>query len=173
MQSCNSGIIARYNDKGRLKQAIQHDSTGQKLYSDPILITENKNGDVIVSDCYYFANGAVVVTESGGRHRFSYRGLPSGSGLLPLGICTDALSHILVCDLITDTIHMLGRDGHFLSFILTRHQGINKPMGLSYDDKTHLLWVGLRYGEKRLCVYRYIERQDYLQYVTNQSKINI
>ncbi|XP_062612807.1 uncharacterized protein LOC134274550 [Saccostrea cucullata] len=168
--SYKKGIIARYNGSGQLKQIIQHGNTGQKLYYDPIYITENNNGDVIVSD---LGHHAVVVTDYEGRPRFSYSGPPSGSGLFPQGICTDALSHILVCDFITSTIHMIDRDGHFLSLILTRPQGINGPMGLSYDDKSHLLWVGLYGGEKKVRVYRYIERQDYLQSITNQSKINI
>ncbi|XP_062599281.1 uncharacterized protein LOC134260748 [Saccostrea cucullata] len=152
MQSYNSGIIPRYNDFGRLKQTIRHGNKGQKLYSYPHYITENHNRGVIVSDWGF---RAVVGTDRGRRHRFSYTGHRSGSGLKPLGICTDALSHILVCDFITDTIHMLDRDGHFLSFILTRHQGINGPLGPSYDDKTHLIWVGLCYGKKRVLTYIY------------------
>ncbi|XP_061186267.1 uncharacterized protein LOC133194301 [Saccostrea echinata] len=160
MQSYKKGIITRYNDTGQHKQTIQHGNTGQELYSDPIYITENRNGDVIVSDIDG-DHGAVVVTERGGRHRFSYTGPPSGSQLFPLGICTDGLSHILVCDGITSTVQMLDKDGLFLSLILTRQQGINGPMSLSYDDKTHLLWIGRCYGENRVCVYRYIERQDF------------
>ncbi|XP_062599909.1 uncharacterized protein LOC134261488 [Saccostrea cucullata] len=170
MWSYNTGVITRYNDLRYHKQTMRKDNKGQELYSDPIYISENRNGDVIVSD---IGSGAVVVTESGGRHRFSYTGHPSGSWLSPRGICSDALSHILVCDFITDTIHMLDSDGHFLLQILTRLQGINVQMGLSYDDKSHLLWVGLSFGEKKVRVYRYIERYDYLQYITSQSKIDI
>ncbi|XP_062582405.1 uncharacterized protein LOC134244150 [Saccostrea cucullata] len=167
MHFYHSCLIARYNDTGQNKQTIQHGNTGQELYSYPICITENRNGDVVVSDIDG-DHGSVVVTERGGRHRFSYTGHPRESRFFPLGICTDALSHILVCNFITRTIHIIDRDGHFLSMILTRRQGMSGPMCLSYDDKTHLLWVGLRYGEKRVCVYRYIARQDYLQYITSK-----
>ncbi|XP_062597907.1 uncharacterized protein LOC134259327 [Saccostrea cucullata] len=159
MSSNNSGIVARFNDIGQLKQTIQHGTTGQELYSHPMYTTENRDGDDIVSDLV-----PVVVTDRRGRHRFSYTGPTSGSQILPYGICTDALSHILVCDSNTNSIHMLDRDGHFLSHILTAYEGINGPMDLSFDDKTHFLWVGLSYGEKRVCVYRYIERHGYLQY---------
>ncbi|XP_062582404.1 uncharacterized protein LOC134244148 [Saccostrea cucullata] len=175
MQSNRTVTIASYNDKGQHKQSIQHHKPDQKLYSHPIYITEKNNGDVIVSDIGGY-HSAVVVTDSTGRHRFSYRGHPSGSRLSPCGICTDALSHILVCDFITSTIHMLDKDGHFLSLIQTQRknrQVMNGPMGLGYDDKTHLLWVGLSYGIKKVRVYRYIERQDYLQYIKNQSKLDI
>uniref|UniRef100_K1Q7V4 Tripartite motif-containing protein 3 n=1 Tax=Magallana gigas TaxID=29159 RepID=K1Q7V4_MAGGI len=153
-----TGKVTRYNQSGQPTQTIQHNNTGQGLYSEPNFITENNNGDVVLSD---FASDAVVVTERGGRHRFSYTGHPSGSGLLPCGICTDALSHILVCDDITNTVQMLNKDGQFLSHLLTKSQGMGEPWSLSYDINTHRLWVG-SWNNKKVCVYRYITRQDAL-----------
>uniref|UniRef100_K1PWI4 Tripartite motif-containing protein 2 n=1 Tax=Magallana gigas TaxID=29159 RepID=K1PWI4_MAGGI len=152
----NTGKVTRYNQSGQLTQTIQHDNTGRRLYRDPHYITENNNGDVVVSD---FLSGAVVVTERGGRHRFSYTGHPSGSRLQPWGICTDALSHILVCDDIIKTVQMLDKDGQFLSHLLKKSQEMGGPWGLSYDVNTHRLWVG---SYKKVCVYRYITRQDAL-----------
>uniref|UniRef100_K1R170 Tripartite motif-containing protein 3 n=1 Tax=Magallana gigas TaxID=29159 RepID=K1R170_MAGGI len=153
-----TGKVTRYNQSGQLTQTIQNDNTGRGLYSEPCYITENNNGDVVVSD-YEDGPGAVVVTEHGGRHRFSYTGHPSGSGLLPRGICTDALSHILVCDVRTDTVQMLDRDGQFLSHLLIRPSGIFTPWSLSYDVNTHRLWVGSKYNNT-VVIYRYITRQD-------------
>ncbi|XP_065931668.1 uncharacterized protein [Magallana gigas] len=158
----NMGKVTRYNQSGQLTQTIQNDNTGLGLYSDPNYITENNNGDVVVSDCNVFSEfDAVVVTERGGRHRFSYTGHPSGSGLQPCGICTDALSHILVCDGETDSVHMLDRDGQFLSHLLIRPSGIFSPRSLSYDVNTHCLWVGSP-SNKTVVVYRYITRQGAL-----------
>ncbi|XP_061171207.1 uncharacterized protein LOC133180750 [Saccostrea echinata] len=152
-----TGKVNRYNNTGQHIQTIQHNSTGQKLYKSPAYITENRNDDVIVSDL----DKGIVVTEHEGKYRFTYAGPPSGSGLAPLGICTDALSHILVCDRNTQTLHMINKDGYFLSLIQTRqHHGIFSPWSLNYDYKTHLLWV--RSWNDRVCVYRYINRQDYL-----------
>nr|XP_034309389.1 uncharacterized protein LOC105319963 [Crassostrea gigas] len=158
------GKVTRYNQSGQLTQTIQQD-TGRGLYRKPYYITENNNGDVVVSDNDYdyendYPAGAVVVTERGGRHRFSYKGPPSGSRLDPLGICTDALSHILVCDYITDTVQILDKDGQFLSRLLTKSQEMGEPWGLSYDVNTHRLWVVS--GDNKVCVYRYITRQDAL-----------
>ncbi|XP_065937592.1 uncharacterized protein [Magallana gigas] len=150
----NTAKVTRYNQSGQLTQTIQN-NTGRGLYSVPNYITENNNGDVVVSD---FPSGAVVVTERGGRHRFSYTGPPSGSGLMPCGICTDALSHILVCDAIT--VQMINKDGQFLSHLLTKSQEMGVPFSLSYDVNTHCLWVGS--VDKKVCVYRYITRQDAL-----------
>ncbi|XP_065943795.1 uncharacterized protein [Magallana gigas] len=154
-----TGKVTRYNQSGQLTQTIQNDITGRGLYRKPNYITDN-NGDVVVSD-YYRGSGAVVVTERGGRHRFSYKGHPSGSGLGPHGICTDALSHILVCDELTHTVQMLDRDGQFLSHLLIRPSGIFYPQSLSYDVNTHRLWVGSG-ANNTVVIYRYITRQDAL-----------
>ncbi|XP_065943829.1 uncharacterized protein [Magallana gigas] len=151
------GKVTRYNQSGQLIQTIQNDYTGLGLYREPIYITENNNGNVMVSDY----DDAVVVTERGGRHRFSYTGTPSGSGLKPCGICTDPLSHILVCDGETKTVQMLDRDGQFLSHLLIRPSGIFSPCSLSYDVNTHRLWVGSE-DNTTVVIYRYITRQDAL-----------
>nr|XP_034305496.1 uncharacterized protein LOC105339367 [Crassostrea gigas] len=154
-----TGKVIRYNQRGQLTPTIQNDNTGRELYRQPLYITENNNGDVVVSDW----SGAVVVTERGGRHRFSYTGHPSGSGLEPHGICTDALSHILVCDCTTDTVQMLDKDGQFLSHLLIRPSGIFYPRSLSYDVNTHRLWVGSgSLYNNTVVIYRYITRQDAL-----------
>ncbi|XP_065931209.1 uncharacterized protein [Magallana gigas] len=149
-----TGKVTWYNQSGQLTQTIQNDTTGLGLYREPYYITENNNGDVVVSDRH-----AVVVTERGGRHRFSYTGHPSGSGLWPRGICTDALSHILVCDGRTNTVQMLDMDGQFLSHLLIRPSGILLPRILSYDVKTHRLWVG-SWDNNTVVIYRYITRQN-------------
>nr|XP_034305492.1 uncharacterized protein LOC117682306 [Crassostrea gigas] len=150
-----TGKVTRYNQSGQLTQTIQNDNTDLGLYRKPSYITENNNGDVVVSD-----SDAVVVTERGGRHRFSYTGHPSGSVLRSYGICTDALSHILVCDDTTNTVQMIDRDGQFLSHLLTKSQEMGKPRSLSYDVNTHRLWVGS--GDNKVCVYSYIDTQDAL-----------
>ncbi|XP_062591225.1 uncharacterized protein LOC134252737 [Saccostrea cucullata] len=82
--------VNRYNSTGQHIQTIQHDGKGQQLYRVPRYILENPNRDIIASDY-----NQVVVTDDGGKHRFSYTGSPSESRLQPNGICTDALLHIL------------------------------------------------------------------------------
>ncbi|XP_062590361.1 uncharacterized protein LOC134251966, partial [Saccostrea cucullata] len=149
--------VNRYSDTGEHIQTIQHDNTGQRLYSRPLYITENRNGDVIVSDIWH----GVVVTDRRGRHRFSYTGPPSGSRLDPQGICTDALSHILVCDVNTGTVHIIDQDSLFLSQIETKQHWIDKPWSLSYDCETQLLWVGSYYNNT-VNIYRLIVEGDNL-----------
>lgn len=131
------------------------------MYKLPIYTAENNNGDVVVSDLDLFA-GADVVTDCRGKHRFSYTGNSPGSGLLPCGICTDALSHILVCDNKTETIHIhvLDVDGHYLSYISTKSLETVRPHNLSYDHNTHRLWV--KSEKNKLWVFQYISDQTVL-----------
>ncbi|XP_078327688.1 uncharacterized protein LOC111117750 isoform X3 [Crassostrea virginica] len=158
-----TGKVMRYDNTGKRKQTIPHnDNTPHDLYRNPDYITENNNGDVLVSD---YGRHAVVVTSGEGVHRFSYTGPPSGSHLEPRGICTDVMSHILVSDSYTHTVQMLDRDGQFLSDVLTRQTpGMNyKPCGLSYDVTTHAVWVGSgSYNNNTMSVCRYINRHLHL-----------
>ena len=139
-----AGKVMRYNDRNQIMHS--------KIYNDPRFITENNNGDIIVSDW----NRAVVVTSREGIYRFSYAGPPSGLPLRPQGICTDAFSHILVCDASTKTVQMINKDSQFLSYLLIR-KDFESPRCLSYDMNRHVLWVGS--GKTcKLSVYKYIDR---------------
>nr|XP_022287960.1 uncharacterized protein LOC111100406 isoform X2 [Crassostrea virginica] len=164
-----TGKVMRYDNTGKRKQTIPHnDNTPHTLYEWPGFITENNNGDVLVSD---FDRRAVVVTSGEGVHRFSYTGPPSGSPLLPRGICTDVMSHILVSDGNTDTVQMLDRDGQFLSYVLTYRQtpGMDyTPYGLSYDVTTHAVCVG-SWRNNTMSVCQYINR--HLHLTGNEAQI--
>ncbi|XP_078328676.1 uncharacterized protein LOC111109868 [Crassostrea virginica] len=171
------GQVTRYNKHGKLIQKIPK-SCHNDLFSLPIDLCENNNGDVVVSD---FNLSAVVVTDRFGNHRFSYEGIPfdiskedndvntktrikysgpmSGSDLMPWGICTDSLSHILVCDIITNSVHMLDKDGHFLLHLWTKQSpGISNPRNLSYDFKNELVWVS-SFDNNTVSAFTYINRE--------------
>lgn len=152
-EDIKTGKVSRYNQSGQETQTIQHDNTGLELYKKPYYITENNNEDVVVSDFL----SAVIVTERGGRYRFSYTGPSSESGLWPSGICTDTLLNILVCDIKSRTVQLIDMNGQFMLYLLVRPPGIFHPCSLSYDVKTDRLWVGS--DKNRMCVYRYLTRQ--------------
>ncbi|XP_022291306.2 uncharacterized protein LOC144617492 [Crassostrea virginica] len=162
------GKVMRYDNTGKYKQTIPHnDNTPHYLYEAPCYITENNNGDVLVSDLLRLA---VVVTSCEGVHRFSYKGHPASvSRLQPWGICTDVMSHILVSDWTTATVQMLDRDGQFLSYVLTRQTpGMDyTPRGLSYDVKTHAVCVGSA-DNNTMSVCRHINRHLYLAHEGEQ-----
>lgn len=149
------GRIIRYNSIGQTTQKIQHDEMGCDIYSTPRYITENMNGDVVVSD----STGVLVVTDHKGRHRFSYKGQPPESKLSPLGICTDALLHILVCDELTHAVQVLDKDGQFLSNLLIKPSDLVSPSCLCYDFKTDLLCIGSNVNNS-VCLYKYFTSQD-------------
>lgn len=149
-----TGKVKRYNQIGQLTQIMQHDNNGDILFRKPRYITENTNGDIVVSDY-----GAVVVTQRDGRHHFSYTG--HQSKLDPRGICTDIFSRILLCDEKTATVQMIDKNGKFLLYLLNKLSGIYTPRSLYYDFYSHCLWVGSYYN-KSVCVYRYIEKKPIL-----------
>ncbi|XP_078311752.1 uncharacterized protein LOC144618829 [Crassostrea virginica] len=166
----STGKVMRYDNTGKYKQTIPHDdNTPHTLYELPRFITENNNGDVLVSDEF---RRAVVVTSGEGVHRFSYTGPPpSGSRLQPRGICTDVMSHILVSDhSYPYTVQMLDRDGQFLSYVLTRQTpGMDyRPGGLSYDVTTHAVWVGA-INNNTMSVCQHINR--HLHLAGNEAQI--
>ncbi|XP_062597439.1 uncharacterized protein LOC134258867 [Saccostrea cucullata] len=133
--------VTRYNSQGLQIQTSRYKDDGQTINNCPVYITENSNGDVIVSDFRTSHSGALVVTDSGGGYRFSYIGPPSGGlRILPFGICTDVLSNILVCCGDTGSIQVIDKDGHFL-LRLFRFLDIKMPCSLAYDNINHLLWT--------------------------------
>ncbi|XP_062621401.1 tripartite motif-containing protein 2-like [Saccostrea cucullata] len=141
--------VTRYNKTGKELQNIQWDNKGQGLYNSPCYITENINGDICTSD---LLNRAVVVVNKSGQHRFSYTG--QGSEFDPFGICTDILGHILVCDYVSETVHLLDQDGQFLSLLLTQQQGVRRPRSVCVDDENNL-YVG-QFKTNTLTVYKYL-----------------
>ncbi|XP_078320228.1 uncharacterized protein LOC144621285 [Crassostrea virginica] len=166
--------VARYNKQGKLTQTIQNDKDGQALYSLPRFITENNNGDVVVSNQIDKFHGAVVVTDRDGRHRFSYKGHSPGLKMLPLGICIDAFSNILVCDIRTYNVHMIEENGRFYrSWVHGSGEMPEPPMSLTYDSNTHRLWVGSP-NKNEVYAIRYIHRHPHLTVSHNMDfrKIN-
>nr|XP_034315709.1 uncharacterized protein LOC117685429 isoform X2 [Crassostrea gigas] len=146
-----TGKVTRYNKIGQLTQIIQQDNTGIDLYCIPNYITENKNGDVVVCDLF----NAVIVTEREGKHRFTYTGHPSEPELWPHGICTDALSRILVCDVRSNKIHIINKDGQFLNYFFMETKAFVTPYTLCFDINSNTLYVG-SWNHNRICVYKNI-----------------
>eukprot|EP00105_Crassostrea_gigas_P010742 XP_011426114.1 PREDICTED: uncharacterized protein LOC105327377 [Crassostrea gigas] len=138
--------VTRYNKTGKEIQNIQRDNKGRGLYRYPHYITENINGDVCTSD---INKVAVVVVNKSGQHIFSYKGQGS---IVPFGICTEIIGHILVCDGINGKVHILDLDGQFLSQQGVIHVGLR---GLCVDDENNL-HVG-QCNTNTVTVYKYLQ----------------
>lgn len=148
----NSVQLARYGSTGETIRDIAVDWLGQELYKYPIYVTENRNGDVVVSDK---EKKALVVVDSFGGHRFDYLGYHSQFS--PGGICTDVYRHILVadCHFNNSSIHILDQDGKFLLVLLSTQECKNiQFLALCVDDKNNL-YVGDE--GKKIKVYKYLK----------------
>ncbi|XP_062581839.1 tripartite motif-containing protein 3-like [Saccostrea cucullata] len=126
------------------KQTIQFDNEGKPLYSpnsNEILISENKNLDICVSDNIA---KAVVVVDQAGKLRFRYTGhtpAPKNEPYNPQGIATDSQCHILTSDWDNGCVHIIAQDGQFLRYIECE---LSYPRGLCTDTNDNLFvaqWV--------------------------------
>ncbi|XP_056006602.1 uncharacterized protein LOC130050461 [Ostrea edulis] len=134
-------MLKRYNQYGektfQVKWTYMY-KENQDLYEYPQYITENSNGDVIVSDS---SKDALVITDHSGNFRFNYTG-QSEPGFEPNAISTDSLCRILVIDLFANKVHIIDQDGHFLGFLAIEKEDLYTFSGLSLDKKNSLLWLG-------------------------------
>ncbi|XP_011442633.3 uncharacterized protein [Magallana gigas] len=112
--------VVRYSSTGTVLQEIQYDSQCQPLYKSAYYITENVNGDIIVTD---WQRKAVIAVDRLGIFRYSYSGVRSST------VTTDSVGHVIATEYIGDKIYMLDRDGRFLRCIIP-DGGIKKPRGV-------------------------------------------
>lgn len=112
----------------------------QRLIEDPSYITENSNGDVVVSD---ESKKTVVVVNSLGQHRFNIKKLRIGSHFSPHGICTDDNGRIFVLDTYPPNyIYIFDQDGNLSQQLHTKnHSG----SGMCLDDEGNM-FVGNQDG---------------------------
>ncbi|XP_078330175.1 uncharacterized protein LOC144624381 [Crassostrea virginica] len=105
-----------------------------------------------------FKECSVVVTDRRGRHRFKHTVPYTADKFHVRGLCTDALSHIIVNT--KNVLYMLDKDGTFLRGLLYGPSVLNYPKWLNYDFNTNLLVVssGPWYITEEFSVYRYINR---------------
>lgn len=149
-QESKVGIFSQ----GKLKKEIQFDETGKPLFSasrNNMYIKENANRDICVSD---WNACAVIVLKSSGELRFRYTGNLSRSfkQFYPHGIVTDNYCRILVVDRKNDCLHVIDRNGKFLTYITC---SLQDPYVLSMDPDENL-WVG-EYDTGCVKVIRYLE----------------
>ncbi|XP_071155300.1 uncharacterized protein [Mytilus edulis] len=98
-------------------------------------ICANKDGDVY---CTTSKDDKVYVVTSDGREREIY----SSSDLKnPHGVAVDNNGDVFVAGMESNNIHRISHDGQSNDIILTEHDGIYKPTGLSYNCDTRELLV--------------------------------
>nr|XP_034305556.1 uncharacterized protein LOC117682342 isoform X2 [Crassostrea gigas] len=141
--------ITRY-DENRLKIEdiwISDGIQGWRFSSfEYAYITENKNGDIIISRYKY---KTVVGMDRSGEHRFTYS---HPEDLNPMDICTDKYGHILVA--FESSIHLLDEDGAFQKILLKNMSSNIVFTCLCLDDK-QTIYVGNNRGIVN--VYKYLK----------------
>ncbi|XP_052699605.1 uncharacterized protein LOC128177095 [Crassostrea angulata] len=120
LQKDDQNKVVRYSSTGTVLQKIQYDSQCLPLYKQVVYITENVNGDIIVTD---WENNAVIAVDRLGIFRYSYSGVSSST------VTTDSVGHVIVTDFDGNKIHLLDRDGRFLRYIIP-DGGIKDPRGV-------------------------------------------
>ncbi|XP_071155301.1 uncharacterized protein [Mytilus edulis] len=98
-------------------------------------ICANKDGDVY---CTTSRGNKVFVVTSDGKEREIY----SSSDLKnPYGLAVDNNGDVFVAGRSSNNIHRISHDGQTHDIVLTEHDGIDKPTGLSYNCETGELLV--------------------------------
>lgn len=123
----------------------------------PVYITENSNGDIVVSDS---GLNNVVVTDRKGDYRFSYSNHHPCSFQRFYGVSCDSQSNIIICAPYSNSVHVIDKNGHFLSHF--QLSGMRRAYCLSYDALDNRLYTGFDDFRQTLGVYRYIFRRDSL-----------
>ncbi|XP_056001782.1 tripartite motif-containing protein 2-like [Ostrea edulis] len=132
--------VVRYRSSGEKIQEIMYDHNGKKLYSNSRCVCENINGDVCVADLS--GPDKLVVVNMDGEFRFHYDGKTGHlrkKTFTPCEIATDSLGHILISDYMNNVLHLISKDGEFISFLFI--PDVLGPYGLSID-KSDNLWLG-------------------------------
>ncbi|XP_062572585.1 E3 ubiquitin-protein ligase TRIM71-like [Saccostrea cucullata] len=146
--------VVRYSGTTEIRK-IQYDSQGQPLFStgdtNVLLLTENGNGDICVSDN---KGKAVVVMNSSGGLRFKYKGNLFNQSKYrefePCNISTDVNTQILISDLSNNVVHIIDCNGNFVRYI---ENLCNGRLSISIDEDHNLLIGESKSGKIQIIKY--------------------
>lgn len=151
--------IARYSLEGERKQFITQ--MMKKWEREPILvglvyrtyITENINGDICLSGETSLTK-VVNIIRPNGDHRYTYEGKEASMSqpFLPRGICTNELGNILIADERNHGIHVLNKDGGFLTWLTIPDDPRASPISLCIDHHNNIC-IGCSDGKIKILKY--------------------
>lgn len=130
--------VTRYNTTGNKLWETGKDTLGNNIYEEPAYITEQKNGNIAVSD---IVKKSVVAVDSLGQYCFEYVGHHSQLDFHPRGICSSQSGELLVCNSSTlhASVHLLNQRGKFIKLLLTnKEHGIRVPCALYLGENLSL-----------------------------------
>ena len=129
---------------GKQQHTYQYDSNKHRLFTLPGHITTNNNKDIVVVDRTSDVTGRVVVVGWEGGLRWTYTGhskINVTTQCYPSGVVTTTAGHIIVCDFISHSLHVLSEQGDILTCKVMEDTGIKYPLSLDIDMRGQL-WVG-------------------------------
>ena len=129
----------------------------KKLFRRPLRVAQSKvNGDLYIADKTdegTLDSGKVLAIGKDYKVRYEYTGGPDNEeSFFPYGICTDEAGHVLIIDCHNDRVHILGRDGQFLQYLLIGKQGLREPYSIDVDSAGNA-WVGETAGRVKVAKY--------------------
>ena len=131
--------VAVYSRDGQIRQTFNHIKLRR-----PWEVAVNKvNQDIYICDLegyYYSSPGKLLAVGADGRLRYEYTG-QSDSELTPEDVCTDQMGHVLITDCQNHRVHILDQEGRFIQYILTKQQGLGRPVTIDVDREGYV-WVG-------------------------------
>lgn len=154
-------VILRFSLNGECRQYITNVmenwseepvrlGNGSKAY-----IVENMNKDI----CFSVSSAkttAVILIRSNGDYKITYKGVGSliTRPFLPRGLCTNVLGHILIADKNNRVIHVLNKDGGFLTLLEIPGELQTIPISVCTDNKNNLC-IGCDDG--KLVILKYLD----------------
>lgn len=151
--------IASYSLEGERKQFITQ--MMKKWKREPILeglvyrsyIAENINGDICLSGETSLMK-VVNVIRPNGDHWYTYEGKEASmtQPFLPRGICTNELGNILIADENNHGIHVLNKDGGFLTILTIPDDPLASPISLCIDHHNNIC-IGCADGKIKVLKY--------------------
>ena len=136
------GRVVIYSISGEFIKELE-----KKLFGRPYRVAQSTiNSDLYISDT---EAAKVLVLDKDYKVRYSYNGPENRASFSPRDLCTDKVRHVLITDYYNNSVHILDRDGRFLQYLLTRAQGLSRPMTIDVDNEGKA-WVGELSGVKVL-----------------------
>lgn len=149
----SSNIVTRHSKQGEQLQEIKLDGKGRPLYGKLHYITENLNGDIIVSDN---EKQSVISVNKAGNFRFAYPGCNCSTEFKPCGIDTDIHGQIMVCNasLEDPSVYLLNLNGQYLMHLFTRqHYYLRTPSAICIDRNQNI-YVG---DKNKILIFTYLK----------------
>lgn len=148
----SKGLVKMFSMQGEVRRVYEYQNSGNRLFTLPFRIAQNRNTDICVLDSISPEQGILHVISTEGKTRFYYEG--SGDlehPLLAADIVCDSECNVLVMDAKNHFIHLLDSSGFFIKYLRTQHEERRASLSLALRDD--ILWAGGHNGF--ISVYKY------------------